>query len=52
MKTLQNSVPLHPSIKITEWQLCSCECFFIANDGVEDDEKLSCDGDDGEFLGT
>ncbi|WP_292304054.1 hypothetical protein, partial [Mesorhizobium sp.] len=31
---VQNSVPLCPSAKVTAWQLCSCECGFVADDGV------------------
>jgi len=46
----ERSEPLRRST-VTAWQLCSCECGFVAHDGIEDDQELPCDGDDGELLG-
>jgi len=45
----QNFEPLQ-RFDVTAWQLCSCECGFVSNDGVESDQKFSGDSDDGEFL--
>jgi hypothetical protein len=46
------SGPLHSTANVTAWQLCSGECGFVAHDGVEDDQELPCNGDDGKLLGA